>query len=71
MQTDASDNGIGGYLFSVTNSKVRVIRFFSKALVVAQLNWSAREKECYGIYLGVKTFEDLLDNRHLETLFER
>ena len=53
------------YLYSVTNGKVRVIRFFSKALVGAQLNWSAREKECYGIYFGFKTFEDLLDNRHL------
>jgi hypothetical protein len=41
-----------------------VIRFFSKALTGAQLNWSTREKECYGIYFGCKTFEDLLDNRH-------
>ena len=64
LQTDASDYGIGGYLFSVTNGKVRMNRFFSKALIGAQLNWSAREKECYGIYFGVKTFEDLLDNRH-------
>ena len=37
---------------------------FSKALTGAQLNWSTREKECYGIYFGCKTFEDLLDNRH-------
>ena len=48
----------------VTNGKVRVIRYFSKALQGAQLNWSAREKECYAIYFGVKQFEDLLDNRH-------
>ena len=41
-----------------------MIRYFSKALQGAQLNWSAREKECYGIYYGVKQFEDLLDNRH-------
>jgi len=27
------------------------------------LNLSTREKECYGIYFDVKTFEDLLDNR--------
>jgi hypothetical protein len=44
--------------------QVRVIRFFSKSLVGSQLNWSAREKECYGIYYGVKLFEDLLDNRY-------
>ncbi len=41
-----------------------MIRFFSKALTGAQLNWSTSEKECYGIYFGCKTFEDLLDNRH-------
>ena len=47
----------------IVNHQVRVIRLFSKALVGLQLNWSAREKECYGIYYGVKLFEDLLDNR--------
>ena len=49
----------------VTNGKVRVIRYFSKALQGAQLNWSAREKECYGIHYGVNQFEDLLDNKNL------
>ena len=47
LQTDASEYGIGGYVFMVTNGKVRVVRFFSKALVGAQLNWSVIEKECY------------------------
>ena len=42
---------------------IRVVRFFSKAPVGAQLNWSVREKECYGIFYGVRLFEDLLDNR--------
>ena len=31
LQTHASDYGVGGYLYSVTNGKVRVIRFFRKA----------------------------------------
>jgi len=47
----------------VTNGKVRVVRFFSKALIGPQLNWSVREKECFGIFYGVRLFEDLLDNR--------
>ena len=34
-----------------------------QALVGPQLNWSVREKECYGIFYGVRLFEDLLDNR--------
>ena len=37
LQTDASDYGIGSYLY-VTNGKVRVVRFFSKVLTGAQLN---------------------------------
>ena len=53
LQTDAYDYGIGGYMYMVTNGQVRVIRFFSKSLVGSQLNWSAREKECYGIYYGM------------------
>ena len=63
LQTDASDYGIGGYVFMKTNGKVRVVCFFSQALVGAQLNWSVIEKECYGICYGVRLFEDLLDNR--------
>ncbi len=49
LQTDASDYGIGGYLYTIRDKQVRVIRFFSKSLVGSQLNWSAREKECYGV----------------------
>ena len=48
----------------IEDHQVRVIQFFSKSLAGSQLNWSAREKECYGIYYGVKLFEDLLDNRY-------
>jgi len=33
LQSDASDYGIGGYVFMVTEGKVRVFRFFSKALI--------------------------------------
>jgi hypothetical protein len=47
----------------VTGGQVRVVLFFSKALIAAQLNWSVREKECYGIFYGVRLFEDLMDNR--------
>ena len=56
IQTDASD--------IIIDHQIRVIRFFSKSLVGSQLNLSAKEKECYGIYYGVKLFEDLLHNRY-------
>ena len=65
LQTDASYYGIGGYLFMVTNGKVRVVRFFSKALIGPQLNWSVREKECYGIFYIVRLFEDRSSSRQI------
>jgi len=43
---------------------VRVVRFFSKVLVGAPLNWSAREKEYYEVYYLVKLFEAELDGRY-------
>jgi hypothetical protein len=30
LQTDASDYGIGGYLYMIVNHQVRLIRFFSR-----------------------------------------
>ncbi len=33
LQTNASDYGIGGYMYMLTNGQVRVIRFFSKFLI--------------------------------------
>ena len=41
----------------------------SKALVGAQLRWSVREKECYGIFYCLKVLEDILKhiNFHLKT----
>jgi hypothetical protein len=53
----------------VTNGKVRVVRFFSKALIGPQLNWNASLNHkaligkgmlrCHiGIFYGVRLFED-------------
>ena len=55
-------------MYMVMNGQVRVIHFFSQFLIGSQLIWSAREKECCGIYYGVKLFEDLLDNRYKLTI---
>ena len=43
LQTDASDYGIGGYLFQTVVGMVQMIMCISKALVGAQLRWSVRE----------------------------
>ena len=52
------------YMYMAIKGQIRVVRFFSKSLTGSQLNWSAKEKECYGIYYDVKLFEDLLDSRY-------
>ena len=57
------------YFLEDDDVPIHVIRFFSKALTGAQLNWHTREKECYGIFYGVELFEAELDGRYfiLET----
>lgn len=61
LHTDASDYGIGGYLFQVdAKSKEKAIAFFSKSLAREQLNWSVPEKEAFAIYSSIKKFEYLI-----------
>ena len=52
------------YFLEDDDVPIHVIRFFSKALTGAQLNWYTREKECYGIFYGVELFEAELDGRY-------
>ncbi len=47
VRTYASDYGIGGYIFQLDQQRELPIRFISKALHKAQLNWSAFEKEAF------------------------
>jgi hypothetical protein len=60
VRTDASDYGIGGYIFQLDQQKELPIRFISKALHKAQLNWSTIEKEAYAIFYTVTKFGFLL-----------
>ena len=59
--TDASDYGIGCYIYQLgADGKEKPVRFMSKALSGAQLNWSTIEKEAYAIFYTLKTYEYLL-----------
>ncbi len=60
VRTDASDYGIGGYIFQLDQQKELPIRFISKALHKAQLNWSTFEKEAYAIFYTITKFDFLL-----------
>jgi hypothetical protein len=63
LSTDASDYGIGAYLYQQVNDKEYPIGFISKALISHQLNWSTIEKECYSIFYAVKYWHHLLQDR--------
>jgi hypothetical protein len=60
IRTDASDYGIGGYIFQLDQQHELPIRFISKALHKAQLNWSTFEKEAYAIFYTITKFDFLL-----------
>jgi hypothetical protein len=60
VRTDASDYGIGGYIFQLDQQQELPIRYISKALHKAQLNWSTFEKEAYAIFYTITKFDFLL-----------
>jgi hypothetical protein len=69
LATDASDYGIGAYLYQTTQSgEEQPLAFISKKLAGAQLNWSTPEKECYAIFYAIKKLEYLIRDVHF-TLF--
>ncbi len=77
VRTDASDYGIGGYIFQLDQQQELPIRIISKALHKAQLSWSTFEKEAYAIFYTITKFDFLLrdvrfvaetDHKHLTFL---
>ncbi len=60
VRTDASDYGIGGYIFRLDQQQELPIQFISKALHKAQLNWYTFEKEAYAIFDTIIKFDFLL-----------
>jgi hypothetical protein len=60
VHTDASDYGIGAYIFQLTAGVEKPIHFISKSFSGAECNWSTIEKECFAIYYTLKQLEYLL-----------
>ena len=57
LQTDASDYGIGGFLFQLVDGVVRPVEFLSKTLSKAQRRWSTPDKEAYAIIYCLKRWD--------------
>ena len=64
LHTDASDYGIGAYLFQTIDIKEIPIAFMSKTLTTDEIKWSVIEKECYAIVVALEKFEYLIRDRH-------
>ena len=63
LHTDASDYGIGGYLFQLVDGKEHPIAFHSRSFSKPQLRWSVPQKEGFGIYDSVTKLSVLLQGR--------
>jgi hypothetical protein len=65
LYTDASQYGIGGYLFQVVDGNERPVSFVSQSLSKNQIDkWSTPEKECYAIFYSLKKLEYLIRDTH-------
>ena len=67
LHTDASNHGIGAYLFQLNNDGQELpIAFMSKSLNERQSRWSTYEQEAYAIYEALKKFQYLLRDIEFE-----
>ena len=60
VQTDASDFGIGAYLFQLVDGTEQPISFISKSLNVTERKWSTIEKEAFAIFYALQKWEEYL-----------
>ena len=63
LHTDASNYGIGAYLFQVVDQKVQPIRFISRTLNARERRWNTCEKEAYAIFYALVELEHLIRDR--------
>jgi hypothetical protein len=64
LHTDASDYGIGGYLFQVVDNKEKPVMFMSKSLSASEIKWSTIDKEAYAIVYSLYKFKHLIQGVH-------
>lgn len=65
LQTDASDYGVGGYLFQHTEKGDQPVAFVSKLLNKSQREkWAANEKEAFAIWFSIMELEYLIRDVH-------
>ena len=74
LQTDASDYGIGAYLYQVVSpveggpDREHPVGFISKSIAKGHSNWDTPMKEGYAIFYALKKWEYLLRDRAFTVL---
>lgn len=63
LYTDASNYGIGAYLFQLVDGIRKPIGFISQSFCDRMLNWDTPQKEGYAIYYALQKWEYLLRDR--------
>jgi RNase H-like domain found in reverse transcriptase/Integrase zinc binding domain len=63
LHTDASNYGIGGYLFQIVDGIQHPVVFVSKSLTTTQLRRSVIQKEAYAIFFTIIYLQSLLRDR--------
>ena len=63
LHTDASDYGVGGYLFQTVDGVDQPVAFVSKSLNIPKVRWSVIQKEAYGIFHSCMYLQSLLRDR--------
>ena len=63
LMTDASDYGVGGYLYQMVDDEKQLVALVSKSLTATQLKWSVIQKEAYAIFFCCKSLDALLRDR--------
>jgi hypothetical protein len=59
LHTDASDYGIGAYLFQLIDNNEKPVMFMSKSLSTSEMKWSTIDKEAYAIVYALYKFKHL------------
>ena len=60
LETDASDYGIGAFLYQMKDNQKLPVAFISKSLTRAEIKWSTIEKEAFAIFYAFLKLEYLL-----------
>ena len=61
VNTDASNFGIGAYLYKIIGGKETHISFIGKTLNFTERKWATIEKECFAIFYALTKWDTIYE----------